>query len=112
MTICLVYAKHSHASFLLELPAPPAAKRGARILFDPVFSEHCADRAAAIASFYKTRRRTGVVGFSLDRHRRLTHSLPIAAPCQAEDLEGVDAVLISVSIFGRENYLSNSVSKL
>jgi hypothetical protein len=53
--------KHSHASFLLELPAPSAAKRGARVLFDPVFSEHCADRFAAFASFWKTRRRTGVV---------------------------------------------------
>lgn len=60
--ICLVCVKHSHASFLLELPAPPAAKRGPRVLFDPVFSEHCADRAAALASFYKTRRRTGLVG--------------------------------------------------
>jgi hypothetical protein len=60
--IRLVCVKHSHASFLLELPAPPAAKRGPRVLFDPVFSEHCADRAAAIASFWKTRRRTGLVG--------------------------------------------------
>jgi len=66
----------SHASFLLELPAPSTAKRGARVLFDPVFSEHCADRFAAFASFWKTRRRTAV-------------------PCQIEELEGVDVVLIS-----------------
>ena len=61
VTIRLACVKHSHASFLLELPAPSKAKRGARVLFDPVFSDHCADRVAAFASFWKTRRRTGVV---------------------------------------------------
>lgn len=30
-----------HACFLLELPAPEGASRGARILFDPVFSNRC-----------------------------------------------------------------------
>jgi len=39
----------------------PAAKRGLNILLDPVFSEHCADRAAAITSFFNNRRRTRAV---------------------------------------------------
>lgn len=30
-----------HACFLLELPAAPGASRGARILFDPVWSHRC-----------------------------------------------------------------------
>lgn len=58
------YMRHSHASFLLELPAPRGAARGARVLFDPVFSEHCATPAAAFLSGGKTRRHTG--GFYSD----------------------------------------------
>jgi N-acyl-phosphatidylethanolamine-hydrolysing phospholipase D len=30
-----------HACFLVELPATAAGLRGARILFDPVFSDRC-----------------------------------------------------------------------
>lgn len=30
-----------HACFLVELPAPEGAKRGPRILYDPVFSHRC-----------------------------------------------------------------------
>ncbi len=30
-----------HACFLVELPTPEGANRGARILFDPVFSHRC-----------------------------------------------------------------------
>lgn len=70
----------SHASFLVELPAPLNAKRGARVLFDPVFSDYCADGLARFASWGKTMRRT-------------------AAPCCVDDLEGVDVVLISHNHF-------------
>ncbi|KAF8306715.1 Metallo-hydrolase/oxidoreductase [Clavulina sp. PMI_390] len=71
-----------HACFLVELPAPRDAQgvalstRGPRILFDPVFSAHCASGAARVMAFGKTRRHT-------------------AAPAQVKDLEGVDMVMIS-----------------
>jgi hypothetical protein len=32
---------HSHACYLVELPTPPGAARGIRIMFDPVFSNRC-----------------------------------------------------------------------
>jgi hypothetical protein len=31
----------SHACYLVELPTPPGAERGVRIIFDPVFSNRC-----------------------------------------------------------------------
>lgn len=31
----------SHAGYFVELPTPPGAARGVRIIFDPVFSKHC-----------------------------------------------------------------------
>ena len=31
----------SHACYLVELPAPPGAARGPRIIFDPVFAKRC-----------------------------------------------------------------------
>jgi len=31
----------SHACYLVELPKPPGAARGVRIIFDPVFSKRC-----------------------------------------------------------------------
>jgi len=31
----------SHACYLVELPTPPGAARGVRIIFDPVFSKRC-----------------------------------------------------------------------
>lgn len=35
------YIIYSHACYLVELPAPPGAARGVRIIFDPVFSNRC-----------------------------------------------------------------------
>ena len=32
---------YSHACYLVELPTPPGAARGVRIIFDPVFSKRC-----------------------------------------------------------------------
>jgi L-ascorbate metabolism protein UlaG (beta-lactamase superfamily) len=31
----------SHACYFVELPTPPGAARGVRIIFDPVFSKRC-----------------------------------------------------------------------
>jgi hypothetical protein len=36
--LCVV---DSHAGYFVELPTPPGAARGVRIIFDPVFSKHC-----------------------------------------------------------------------
>ncbi|KAG8896179.1 hypothetical protein FRC00_006345, partial [Tulasnella sp. 408] len=60
-----------HACFLLELPSPDGATRGARILFDPVFSHRCSP-----FSF-----------MGPARH--------IAPPCKLEELPAVDIVVIS-----------------
>ena len=35
------YIIRSHACYLVELPTPPGAARGVRIIFDPVFSNRC-----------------------------------------------------------------------
>ncbi|KIO15313.1 hypothetical protein M407DRAFT_104216, partial [Tulasnella calospora MUT 4182] len=60
-----------HACFLLELPPPAGATRGARILFDPVFSHRC-----------------GPYTF-------LGPARHIAPPCKLEDLPSIDIVVIS-----------------
>ncbi|KIO18319.1 hypothetical protein M407DRAFT_32027 [Tulasnella calospora MUT 4182] len=60
-----------HACFLLELPSPDGATRGARILFDPVFSNRCSP-----FSF-----------MGPARH--------IPPPCKLEELPSVDIVVIS-----------------
>ncbi|KAG9037754.1 hypothetical protein FRB95_004040 [Tulasnella sp. JGI-2019a] len=60
-----------HACFLLELPAPDGAERGARILFDPVFSHRCSP-------------------FSFAGPARYTNP-----PCKMSDLPPVDIIVIS-----------------
>ncbi|KAJ6483934.1 N-acyl-phosphatidylethanolamine-hydrolyzing phospholipase D [Mycena sanguinolenta] len=60
-----------HACFLVELPSSTAGVRGARILFDPVFSDRCSP--------------TQWVG-----PKRFT-----PAPCALEDIPEIDAVVIS-----------------
>ncbi|KIO15405.1 hypothetical protein M407DRAFT_99561, partial [Tulasnella calospora MUT 4182] len=60
-----------HACFLLELPSPDGAARGARILFDPVFSHRCSP-----FSF-----------MGPQRH--------IPPPCKLEEIPSVDIVVIS-----------------
>lgn len=35
------YIIYRHACYLVELPTPPGAARGVRIIFDPVFSNRC-----------------------------------------------------------------------
>ncbi|KIL60779.1 hypothetical protein M378DRAFT_167757 [Amanita muscaria Koide BX008] len=60
-----------HACFLLELPTTESNRRGARILFDPVFSKRCSS--------------SQVVG-----PKRYT-----PAPCKIEDTPDIDAIVIS-----------------
>ncbi|CAK5263301.1 unnamed protein product [Mycena citricolor] len=60
-----------HACFLVELPSAPGAPRGARILFDPVFSDRCSP--------------SQIVG-----PKRFT-----PPPCKLEDIPEFDAVVIS-----------------
>ncbi|KAJ6498742.1 N-acyl-phosphatidylethanolamine-hydrolyzing phospholipase D, partial [Mycena sanguinolenta] len=60
-----------HACFLVELPSSTAGVRGARILFDPVFSDRCSP--------------SQWIG-----PKRFT-----PAPCSLEDVPEVDAVVIS-----------------
>ncbi|KAG8764581.1 hypothetical protein FRC19_004307 [Serendipita sp. 401] len=60
-----------HACFLVELPTPEGAQRGARILFDPVFSNRCSP-------------------FSFMGPARYTRP-----PCSMESIPDVDVVVIS-----------------
>ncbi|KIO24143.1 hypothetical protein M407DRAFT_213261 [Tulasnella calospora MUT 4182] len=60
-----------HACFLLELPPPDGAARGARILFDPVFSHRC---------------------FPFTFIGPARHTPP---PCKLEELPSVDIAVIS-----------------
>ncbi|KAF7376897.1 Zn-dependent hydrolase oxidoreductase family [Mycena sanguinolenta] len=60
-----------HACFLVELPSSTAGVRGARILFDPVFSDRCSP-----TQWFGPKRFT-------------------PAPCALEDVPEIDAVVIS-----------------
>ncbi|OSC97532.1 Metallo-hydrolase/oxidoreductase [Trametes coccinea BRFM310] len=60
-----------HACYMIELPAPEGASRGARILFDPVLSHRCSP-------------------FQSVGPARL-----LPTPCPAEDIPAVDAICIS-----------------
>lgn len=60
-----------HACYFVELPTPPGATRGVRIIFDPVFSKHCSPS-------------------SLVGPARFTD-----APCEVEDIPPVDAIVLS-----------------
>ena len=63
-----------HACFLVELPPRSPTSRGARILFDPVFSDRCSP--------------SQIVG-----PKRYTQP-----PCKIEEIPDVDAVVISVCL--------------
>jgi N-acyl-phosphatidylethanolamine-hydrolysing phospholipase D len=60
-----------HAAFLVELPTPPGATRGPRVLFDPALSGRCSP-----VQWLGPSRYTGV-------------------PCAVEDIPAVDAVVLS-----------------
>ncbi|KAI0259842.1 N-acyl-phosphatidylethanolamine-hydrolyzing phospholipase D [Gloeopeniophorella convolvens] len=60
-----------HACYLLELPTPPGATRGVRIIFDPVLSNRCSP-------------------FQWMGPARYTDP-----PCSAEDIPAVDAIVLS-----------------
>lgn len=60
-----------HACYFVELPTPPGAVRGVRIIFDPVFSRRCAPSQWL-----------GPVRFT-------------DAPCKVEDVPPVDAIVLS-----------------
>ncbi|KAI0300367.1 N-acyl-phosphatidylethanolamine-hydrolyzing phospholipase D [Russula brevipes] len=61
----------SHACYFVELPTPPGAERGVRIIFDPVFSNRCSpSQWLGPARFTDT-------------------------PCKVEDIPAVDAIVLS-----------------
>jgi N-acyl-phosphatidylethanolamine-hydrolysing phospholipase D len=60
-----------HAAFLVELPAPSGASRGARILFDPALSTRC-----SVVQWIGPTRYSNV-------------------PCSIEDIPAIDAIVIS-----------------
>lgn len=62
-----------HAAFLVELPTPPGAARGPRILFDPALSARCFMVQWAGPSRYTD------------------------VPCDLTDIPAIDAIVISVS---------------
>ncbi|KAI9510614.1 N-acyl-phosphatidylethanolamine-hydrolyzing phospholipase D [Russula earlei] len=61
-----------HACYFVELPTPPGAARGVRIIFDPVFSNRCSPS-----------KWLGPARFT-------------DAPCEVEDIPAVDAIVLSV----------------
>lgn len=60
-----------HACYFVELPTPPGALRGVRIIFDPVFSKRCSP-----SRWFGPARYTD-------------------APCKVEDIPAVDAIVLS-----------------
>ncbi|KAH9997975.1 N-acyl-phosphatidylethanolamine-hydrolyzing phospholipase D [Russula vinacea] len=60
-----------HACYYVELPTPPGAARGVRIIFDPVFSKRCSP-----SSWVGPARFTD-------------------PPCEVEDIPAVDAIVLS-----------------
>jgi len=60
-----------HACYFVELPTPPGAARGARIIFDPVFSNRCSPS-----------KWLGPARFT-------------DAPCEVDDIPAVDAIVLS-----------------
>ncbi|KAI0304495.1 N-acyl-phosphatidylethanolamine-hydrolyzing phospholipase D [Multifurca ochricompacta] len=60
-----------HACYLVELPTPPGATRGVRIIFDPVFSNRCSP------------------------FQRLGPARYTDTPCKVEEIPAVDAVVLS-----------------
>jgi len=60
-----------HACYLVELPTPPGAARGVRIIFDPVFSNRCSPS-----------KWLGPARFT-------------DAPCEVDDIPAVDAIVLS-----------------
>jgi len=60
-----------HACYFVELPTPPGAARGVRVIFDPVFSNRCSP-----SQWFGPARFTD-------------------APCKVEDIPAVDAIVLS-----------------
>ncbi|KAI9443122.1 N-acyl-phosphatidylethanolamine-hydrolyzing phospholipase D [Lactarius indigo] len=60
-----------HACYLVELPTPPGAARGVRVIFDPVFSNRCSP-------------------FQWLGPARYTD-----APCKIEEIPAIDAIVLS-----------------
>jgi N-acyl-phosphatidylethanolamine-hydrolysing phospholipase D len=80
-----------HACFLVELPRPagaPNVTRGARILFDPVFSDRC-------SPFQWIGPKRFTREFSLLSVDTLL-MVSIAAPCKLDEIPEIDAIVISV----------------
>lgn len=88
---CMMSCLYSHACYLVELPTPPGAARGVRIIFDPVFSNRCSpSRALGPARYTGNNLHTtyrALLGFT---------SLSSDTPCKIEDVPAVDAIVLSV----------------
>lgn len=88
-----------HACFLVELPSPSLgtpstssnASRGARILFDPVFSDRCSP-----TQLFGPKRYTSEFQYMWISH--VSESNLLEPPCAIEDIPEVDALVISVSV--------------
>lgn len=87
---------NSHACYFVELPTPPGASRGVRVIFDPVFSNRCSP-----SKWFGPARFTGKT--STTKHSitltisHITLILCLDAPCKVEDIPAVDAIVLSVS---------------
>ncbi|KAF7326807.1 Zn-dependent hydrolase oxidoreductase family [Mycena sanguinolenta] len=79
-----------HACFLVELPSSTAGVRGARILFDPVFSDRCSP-----TQWFGPEALHPYVAAILTGGRCSILTLDEAAPCALEDVPEIDAVVIS-----------------
>jgi N-acyl-phosphatidylethanolamine-hydrolysing phospholipase D len=80
-----------HACFLVELPTPEGAKRGVRILYDPVMSHRCSP-----FSFMGPARYTSESNIFLRDETGFIHGDDYTGtPCKMEDIPEIDAVVIS-----------------
>jgi hypothetical protein len=87
----------SHACYFVELPTPPGAARGVRIIFDPVFSNRCSPSDwVGPARFTGTTSPSTIKCDSTISHVSLTPT--VDTPCKVEDIPAVDAIVLSVRL--------------
>ena len=88
-----VLAVDSHACYYVELPTPPGAARGVRIIFDPVFSKRCSP-----SSWVGPARFTGeaLAPICTGKISRVALTRTLDPPCEVEDIPAVDAIVLSV----------------